>query len=83
MKCINCGVDNQFQDRTDNLGRCKNCGHDFAFEPKIMLSKVKITDVFFAKLIIKLSANETLFFTPTQLYYLMNKRLQVHINKND
>jgi hypothetical protein len=83
MRCIECNTDNTLQDRTDNLGRCKKCGHDFVFEPKIMLSKVTITDVFFARLITKISANETLFFTSSQLYYLLNMRLQAYVNKND
>ncbi|PSB59184.1 hypothetical protein [Chamaesiphon polymorphus] len=83
MRCINCSTDNTLQDRTDNLGRCKKCGHYFVFEPKMMLSKVTVTDVFFARLITKVSANETLFFTSSQLYYLLNMRLQAYVNKND
>jgi hypothetical protein len=83
MKCINCGTDNRLKDRTDNLGRCKNCGHDFVFEPTIMLAKSKVTDPFFEKLISDLSANNTLFFTSSQLYYLLNKRLRSREQKND
>lgn len=57
------------------MGRCKSCNHPFAFEPTAMLG-TKITDPFFAKLIADLSANQTLFFTPKQLYYLIDKRLR-------
>jgi hypothetical protein len=83
MKCINCDTDNKLKDRTDNLGRCKNCGHDFVFEPTIILGKPTVTDALFAKLIADISANSTLFFTPSQLYYLLNKRLRLSDRKND
>lgn len=73
MKCIQCGTDNNFQDRTGNQGRCKNCNHSFAFEPTTMGS-VKITDPFFAKAIADISANNTLFFTHKHFLYLIDKR---------
>ena len=83
MKCINCDTDNKLKDRTDNLGRCKNCGHDFVFEPTIMPGRSKVTDPLFAKLITDISTNNTIFFTPSQLYYLLNKRLRLQITKRD
>lgn len=73
MKCIQCQTDNNLQDRTANQGRCKNCNHPFVFEPTSMRT-VKITDPFFAKAIADISANNTLFFTPKQLFYLLDKR---------
>jgi hypothetical protein len=76
VKCINCTIDNNLKDRTANLGRCKNCNHLFAFEPTAMPTASKLTDPFFAKLITDLSANNTLSFTPRQLYYLLDKRLK-------
>lgn len=75
MKCINCGTDNKLKDRTANQGRCIKCNHPFAFEPTRM-SNVKITDPFFAKAIADISANNTLFFTPKQLLYLLDNRLR-------
>ncbi|MEH2246975.1 hypothetical protein [Nostoc sp.] len=75
MKCINCGTDNKLKDRTANQGRCIKCNHPFAFEPTSM-SNVKITDPFFAKAIADISANNTLFFTPKQLLYLLDNRLR-------
>ncbi|MBR8840487.1 MAG: hypothetical protein DSM106950_42510 [Stigonema ocellatum SAG 48.90 = DSM 106950] len=75
MKCINCGTDNKLKDRTDNQGRCKNCGHPFVFEPTSM-GNIKITDPMFAKAIADLSANNTLFFTPRQLLYFLDSRLR-------
>jgi hypothetical protein len=75
MKCIQCGTDNTLKDRTGNQGRCKNCQHPFTFEPTSM-GDVKLTDPMFAKAIADLSANGTLFFTPQQLFYLLETRLR-------
>ncbi|HEY9800025.1 MAG TPA: hypothetical protein V6D25_06665 [Leptolyngbyaceae cyanobacterium] len=75
MKCIQCGTDNTLKDRTDNNGCCKNCHHRFVFEPTSMTG-VRFTDPFFAKAIADISANHTLFFTPKQLFYLLDKRLR-------
>ena len=58
------------------MGRCKSCNHQFAFEPTAMPTNTKLTDPLFAKLIIDISANNTLFFTPRQLYYLLDKRVR-------
>ncbi|WP_416211779.1 hypothetical protein [Nostoc sp. DedQUE05] len=75
MKCINCGTDNKLKDRTANQGRCVKCNHFFAFEPTSM-SNIQITDPFFAKAIADISVNNTLFFTPKQLLYLLDNRLR-------
>ncbi|MCY7324316.1 MAG: hypothetical protein LH660_21570, partial [Phormidesmis sp. CAN_BIN36] len=76
MKCIQCGTDNNLKDRTDQAGRCKSCNHLFAFEPTTITDKrLQITDPFFAKAIADISADGTLFFTPKQLYYLLDKKL--------
>ncbi|MBV6623234.1 MAG: hypothetical protein KI793_09920 [Rivularia sp. (in: Bacteria)] len=74
MKCINCGTDNNYKERITNSRHCKNCNHQFAFEPKLMYA-VKFTDGFFAKLISDISANNSLKFTEKQLFYILNKRL--------
>lgn len=79
MKCIQCQTDNNLKDRTANQGRCKNCRHPFVFEPTTM-GKPKFTDPFFAKAISDLSVNGSLYFTPQQLYYLIDKRLKRKIN---
>lgn len=83
MKCISCGTDNKLKDRTANMGRCKSCNHPFAFEPTAMPAATKLTDPFFAKSITDLSANHTLFFTPRQLYYLLDKRLRSNASKTN
>ncbi|MGL5034912.1 MAG: hypothetical protein ACRC6M_14045, partial [Microcystaceae cyanobacterium] len=75
MKCIQCDTDNNLQDRTANSGRCSKCQHPFVFEPTSM-KDVKFTDPFFAKAIADISVNNTLFFTPKQLLYFLDKRLK-------
>jgi hypothetical protein len=75
MKCIQCQTDNNLQERTENQGRCKNCGHPFAFEPTSM-GRPWFTDAFFAKAIADISANGTLFFTPNQFLYFLDRRLR-------
>jgi hypothetical protein len=83
VKCIRCNTDNNLKDRTANMGRCKSCNHPFAFEPTAMSQNTKLTDPFFAKVITDLSANNTLFFTPRQFYYLLDKRLRLRLSKTD
>jgi hypothetical protein len=83
VKCISCGTDNNLKDRTASMGRCKSCNHPFAFEPTAMPAATKLTDPFFAKSIADLSANNTLFFTPRQLYYLLDKRLRSNASKTN
>src|SRR4028118_2346009 len=78
MKCIKCGTDNKLKDRTANRGRCMRCNHKFAFEPRAMTG-VKITDPMFAKAIADISVNDTLFFTPKQLFYLLDQRSRPEI----
>ncbi|WP_013335013.1 hypothetical protein [Gloeothece verrucosa] len=76
MKCINCGTDNNLRDRTANSGHCTRCNHQFAFEPTAMTQGIKFTDPFFAKLLNDISVNKTLYFTPKQLLYFLDKRLK-------
>ncbi|BAZ03521.1 hypothetical protein [Calothrix sp. NIES-3974] len=77
MKCINCGTDNNLQDRTANQGRCKSCNHPFAFEPTAVGTPSKMTDPFFAKVLADISVNDSLFFNEKQLLYLLNNRLKL------
>jgi hypothetical protein len=76
MKCINCGTDNNLKDRTANYGRCKQCQHPFVFEPTSSENKFKITDPFFQKLLTDISAGDTLYYTPKQLLYFLDRRLK-------
>jgi hypothetical protein len=75
MKCIQCGTENNLKDRTANQGRCKSCNHPFAFEPTAM-KDVKLTDPLFAKAIADISLNGTLFFTPKQFLYFLDRRFK-------
>ncbi len=83
MKCIRCNTDNNLKARTANMGRCSSCNHPFAFEPTAMPPYTAITDSFFGKVIADLSANNILFFTPRQFYYLLDKRLRSRLSKTD
>jgi len=76
MKCIACSTDNNLKERTEHNGRCAKCGHPFVFEPTTMTYPIQFTDSFFAKAIADLSAENTLYFTPRQLYYLIERRLK-------
>jgi hypothetical protein len=73
VKCIKCDSENNLKERKASNGRCKGCGHEFAFDPKVM-SGVDFTDRFFQHMLAHLSVNDTLFFTPRQLYYSFNHR---------
>jgi hypothetical protein len=74
VKCIRCDADNKLKDRQAGSGRCKGCGHPFAFDPKVMPG-VDFTDKFFQHALAALSADGSLFFTPRQFYYFFNQRL--------
>ncbi len=80
MKCIYCETDNTYKDRTDGQGKCKKCKQRFAFEPKTdapllfltpkrTITSAPLTDPAFKKAVEAISENNTVFFTPRQLYY--------------
>ncbi|MDY6803283.1 MAG: hypothetical protein SXA11_05685 [Cyanobacteriota bacterium] len=71
MKCVNCGTDNNLEDRTANDGRCKNCNHPFAFDPK---AGSAFTDVFFKRSLEAISNENSLFFTRKQFLYFLERR---------
>ncbi|MBF2084249.1 hypothetical protein [Thermoleptolyngbya sp. C42_A2020_037] len=75
MKCIQCGTDSNYRERSGNNYRCPKCQHPFAFEPTQMGS-LKFTDGFFAKAIADLAANNTLYFTPQQFSYWFDQKLK-------
>lgn len=81
MKCVQCGTDNNLNDRTSHSGRCKQCNHRFVFEPSAESNpRLKFTDVFFQKAIQDISNNGTLHFTLKQLQYLLDRRLNKSTN---
>jgi hypothetical protein len=77
MKCNQCGTENNLRERRAKQGRCKHCNHLFAFEPTSM-GQTKFTDPFFAKAITDLASNRTLYFTPKQLLYFLDRRLKLN-----
>ncbi|MDJ0554969.1 MAG: hypothetical protein QNJ68_11090 [Microcoleaceae cyanobacterium MO_207.B10] len=79
MRCVRCGTNNNLKERTETGGRCKNCNHPFVFDPK---AGSKFTDTFFNNSIQSISSENTLFFTPKQLWYLIEKRLNSKQNIN-
>jgi hypothetical protein len=80
MKCINCQTDNNLRDRTGNYGRCKQCNHTFVFEPTNTQNKYKITDGLFAKLLVDISANNTIAYTNKQLRYQLDRKAKRKAN---
>jgi len=72
MKCIQCDTDNNLKERTASQGRCKNCGHPFVFDPK---AGSRFTDGFFNNTLKAISAENTLYFTPKQFFYALERRL--------
>jgi hypothetical protein len=74
MKCIHCGGDTNYKDRSRNGGQCAQCRHPFAFEPKAAQT-YGIADGFFQKMLEDLSGEGKLTFTEPQLYYEFNRRM--------
>jgi hypothetical protein len=71
VKCVKCQTDNKLKDRKETNGKCKNCRHPFTFDPKLSDS---FTDPFFLNVLTGVSVNNSLYFTPRQLYYFFNTR---------
>ncbi|MBP0021631.1 MAG: hypothetical protein J7647_29260 [Cyanobacteria bacterium SBLK] len=81
MKCINCGIDNNLKERTQNQGRCKRCGHQFVFDSKI---KPAFSDLFFKNTLALLSTKNNYFFTRKQFFYFLENEIsQKSSNKRD
>ena len=80
MECINCNTENSLKERKENEGRCKKCDHEFVFEPAEMKHGVAITDDLFKDIIADVSVNHTLYFTPVQLYYLLEQDQRLRSN---
>lgn len=73
MKCIHCGSDTNYKTRAANGGRCVQCLHPFAFEPKT--DPYTISDTLFERIIKDVSSDGKLFFTEKQLCYELNRRV--------
>lgn len=64
MKCIKCDTDSKYSERSS--GTCPKCNAKFAFEPK---AGDVFTDPAFAAAIKRVSADDAVRFTATNLYY--------------
>ena len=80
MECIKCNTKNSLKECSQNLGQCKRCNHQFVFNPVEMEFSSGITDALFEELIAEISDDGTVYFTPIQLYYLLEKRLRSNLN---
>ncbi|MDP6227765.1 MAG: hypothetical protein QF714_08715, partial [Dehalococcoidia bacterium] len=74
MKCVHCGHVTKYPARSANGGQCEKCKHRFGFEPKT--DQYKIGDPFFDRAIQNVSSENTVFFTPRQLWYEVERRLR-------
>jgi hypothetical protein len=83
MKCIKCNAKNSFKERNENQGQCKRCDHQFVFEPGEVEFKSEITDTLFEELIAEISVDSTVYFTPIQLYYLLERTLRLNPSQTD
>ena len=64
MKCIGCGKDSPFKERTGR--KCPGCGKRFAFEPR---EGDPVTDAAFQHAVERVSANGAVRFLKDHLYY--------------
>lgn len=64
MKCVKCDTDSKYSERSG--GTCPKCSAKFAFEPK---TGDIFTDPAFAGAIARVSADDAVRFTATNLYY--------------
>jgi hypothetical protein len=68
VKCIRCGHDSRYKDRSD--GRCPACKGSFAFEPRTGDS---FTDQAFKNAIDRVSSNGSVKFTMRSLFYEVDR----------
>ncbi len=71
MKCIYCGQDSKFRDRTGR--RCSHCHKHFAFEPK---EGDPLTDMAFKSAIDAVSSGGQVRWGVEHLYYELCRRLR-------
>ena len=71
MKCIRCGHDSKFKERTNRT--CPQCRGRFAFEPR---EGAKLTDQAFQHAIERVSGNGKLRWGAEHLYYEICRRLR-------
>lgn len=70
MKCPKCFETIKYKERSHN--KCPKCSGSFAFEPKY--HPLQLTDIYFSKVVDKLSDNGKLYFTPQQLQFAVSRK---------
>jgi hypothetical protein len=83
MKCIRCGTDNTYRERSANSGTCKKCKQAFVFEPKSSSSPCSphLTDTKMKAALEKLAAGGRLRFTARQLWYAISPRRTIELRR--
>jgi hypothetical protein len=74
MKCIRCGKDSKYKERTDRL--CPGCHKQFAFEPQ---KQDPVTDMLFLNAINAVSGNGRLRWGVENLYYEVCRRKRGYV----
>lgn len=74
MRCLNCGTENNRQDRSSHDGKCSKCLHPFIFDP--LAGGIKLTDKAFESMVARVCVDGTLKFTEAQLCYQIARKTQ-------
>jgi len=79
MKCLHCGVDNTYRERSGTRNasnqhagsKCSKCKQLFAFEPK---TGSLFSDTHFHKILEQATDRGKVYITPQQLYYALARK---------
>ena len=71
MQCPHCAANLLYRERGGR--RCSKCKQKFAFEPKT--SPLKLHDLRFRRVLEKISANGTVWYTPSQLHHALARKV--------
>ena len=71
MQCPHCSANLLYRERGGR--RCSKCKQKFAFEPKT--SPLKLHDLRFRRVVEKVSANGTIWYTPSQLHHALARKV--------
>ncbi|NOK61801.1 MAG: hypothetical protein GFH27_549281n78 [Chloroflexi bacterium AL-W] len=70
MQCPHCSANLLYKERGGRC--CRKCKQRFAFEPKT--SPLKLHDLRFQRVVEKISANGTIWYTPAQLHHALARK---------
>ena len=71
MQCPHCAANLLYRERGGR--RCSKCKQKFAFEPKT--SPLKLHDLRFRRIVEKIGANGTIWYTPSQLHHALARKV--------